>query len=54
MLKIKLLFGNDKLEFTDIDVALRSAFSLSEKFTVHMIFYCDDGVLRYVTLKEEK
>lgn len=52
MLKIKLLFGNDKLEFTDIDVALRSAFALSENFNVHMIVY-NDEVVKIVMIKEE-
>lgn len=50
MLKFKLLFGNNKLEFADIDVALRSALALSEKFNVHMIVYNDDDVVRYVTI----
>ena len=54
MLKFKLLFGKDKLEFTDIDIALRSAFALSENFTVHMVVYYDDEVVRHVTIKEEE
>lgn len=54
MLKIKLLFGNDKLEFTDIDVALRSAFALSENFNVHMVVYYDDEIIRHVMIKEEE
>ena len=54
MLKIKLLFGSDKLEFTDIDVALRSAFALSENFNVHMFVYYDDEVVRHVMIKEEE
>lgn len=53
MLKFKLLFGEDKLEFTDIDVALRSAFALSENFNVHMVVYYDDEVIRHVIIKEE-
>lgn len=53
MLKFKLLFGNNKLEFTDIDVALRSALALSENFNVHMVVYYDDKVIRHVTIKEE-
>ena len=53
MLKFKLLFGNDKLEFTDIDVALRSAFALSENFNVQMVVYYDDEVVRHVMIKEE-
>ena len=54
MLKFKLLFGNNKLEFTDIDVALTSAFSLSENFDVHMVVYYDDEVVRHVTIKKEE
>lgn len=53
MLKFKLLFGNDKLEFTDIDVALRSALALSQNFNVHMVVYYDDEVIRNVMIKEE-
>ena len=53
MLKFKLLFGKNKLEFTDIDVALRMAFALSEKFNVHMIVYDDDEVVKIVMIKEE-
>ena len=52
MLKFKLLFGNNKLEFTDIDVALRSALALSEDFNVHMIVY-NDEVVKIVMIKEE-
>lgn len=48
MLKFKLLFGKNKLEFTDIDVALRSAFALSENFNVH-IGYMNNKY--YITLK---
>lgn len=54
MLRFKLLFGNNKLEFTDIDVALRSAFALSENFNVHMIVYHDDVVIRHVIIKDEE
>ena len=54
MLKFKLLFGNNKLEFTDIDVALRSALALSENFNVHMIVYNDDEVVKIVMIKEER
>lgn len=53
MLKFKLLFGKNKLEFTDIDVALRSAFALSENFNVHMIVYNYDEVVKIVMIKEE-
>lgn len=53
MLKFKLLFGKNKLEFTDIDIALRSAFSLSENYNVHMIVYNDDEVVKIVMIKEE-
>ena len=53
MLKFTLLFGNNKLEFTDIDVALRSALALSENFNVHMIVYHDNKVIRHVMIKEE-
>ena len=54
MLKFKLLFGKNKLEFTDIDVALRSAFALCENFDVHMIVYYDADVVRHVIIKEEE
>lgn len=54
MLKFTLLFGNDKLEFTDIDVALRSAFALSNNFNVHMVVYYDDVVIRHVIIKDEE
>ena len=54
MLKFKLLFGKNKLEFTDIDVALRSALALSENFNVHMIVYHDDVVIRHVIIKDEE
>ena len=54
MLKFKLLFGKNKLEFTDIDVALRSAFALSENFNVHMVVYYDNEVVRHVMIKEEE
>lgn len=54
MLKFKLLFGKNKLEFTDIDVALRSAFALSENFNVHMVVYYDDKIIRHVMIKEER
>ena len=53
MLKFKLLFGKNKLEFTDTDVALRSAFALSENFNVHMIVYNDNDVVKIVMIKEE-
>ena len=53
MLKFKLLFGSNKLEFDNIDVALRSALALSENFNVHMIMY-NDEVVRHVTIKEEE
>lgn len=53
MLKFKLLFGKNKLEFTDIDIALRMAFALSENFNVHMIVYDDDEVVKIVMIKEE-
>ena len=49
-----MLFGKNKLEFTDIDVALRSALALSENFNVHMIVYNDDEVVRHVIIKEEE
>ena len=47
-----MLFGKNKIEFTDIDVALRSAFALSENFNVHMIVY-NDEVIKIVMIKEE-
>ena len=54
MLKFKLLFGSNKLEFDNIDVALRSAFALSENFNVHMVVYYDDEVVRHVMIKKEE
>ena len=54
MLKYQLLFGNSTLEFDNIDVALRSAFALSENFNVHMVVYYDDEVVRHVMIKEER
>ena len=54
MLKFKLLFGSDELEFDNIDVALRSAFALSENFNVHMVVYYDDETIRHVMIKEER
>ena len=53
MLKFKLLFGKNKLEFDNIDVVLRSALALSENFNVHMIVYNDDEVVKIVMIKEE-
>ena len=53
MLKFKLLFGKNKLEFDNIDVALRSAFALSENFNVHMVVYYDE-VVKHVMIKEEE
>ena len=53
MLKFKLLFGKNKLEFDNIDVALRSALALSENFNVHMIVYNNDDVVKIVMIKEE-
>lgn len=54
MYKYILLFGSDELEFDNIDVALRSAFSLSENFNVHMVVYYDDEAVRHVMIKEEE
>ena len=53
MLKFELLTGSFKLEFENIDVALRRAFALSENFNVHMVVYYDDKVVRRIIIKEE-
>lgn len=53
MLKFKLLYGSYTLETNDIDIALQSAYELSENYNVHMIVYNDDEVVKIVMIKEE-
>ena len=54
MVKYQLLFGSNTLEFDNIDVALRSAFALSENFNVHIVVYYDNEVVSRVMIKEEE